>query len=47
MSNQTKTILCEYHHDPVDRLSAQKTPGQTATQHFYQGDHLATEVQGP
>lgn len=46
MSSQTKALLCEYRYDPVDRLSAQITPGQAAAEHFYHRDHLVTEVKG-
>ena len=46
MTSARETILCEYHYDPLDRLTSQALPDTPERQRFYCKSRLATEIQG-
>ena len=46
MSTQLRSLLCEYHYDPLDRLTSHTQPNAPVHQRFYCKSRLATEIQG-
>ncbi len=46
MQSNRETVLCHYHYDPLDRLTASAPSAQANAQRFYLKDRLATEIQG-
>jgi RHS repeat-associated protein len=46
MQPNRQVLLCRYHYSPLDRLTASTPAAEVNTQHFYQKDRLATEIQG-
>jgi len=44
MQTHSKTPLCSYHYDALDRLVDCKLSGQESARRFYQKDRLATEI---
>jgi RHS repeat-associated protein len=46
MQLDQRTLLCQYHYDPLDRLVASTPSAQASVQRFYQKDRLVTEIQG-
>ena len=46
MQPHSKTLLCRYHYDPLDRLVDCTLPGQEGARRFYQKDRLTTEIHG-
>ncbi|WP_080925226.1 RHS repeat-associated core domain-containing protein [Pseudomonas fluorescens] len=46
MLTQLRSLLCEYHYDPLDRLTSHAQPNAPAHQRFYCQSRLATEIQG-
>jgi len=44
MQTHSKTLLCRYQYDPIDRLVDCKLSGQESARRFYQKDRLATEI---
>lgn len=46
MQSSRETLLCHYHYDPLDQLTASSPAKQATTQRFYLKDRLATEIQG-
>lgn len=46
MMNQLRSLLCEYHYDPLDRLISHAQPNTSLHQRFYCKSRLATEIQG-
>ncbi|WP_411740707.1 MULTISPECIES: RHS repeat-associated core domain-containing protein [unclassified Pseudomonas] len=46
MTSPRETVLCQYHYDPLDRLTSHALPDTPERQRFYCKSRLATEVQG-
>jgi RHS repeat-associated protein len=46
MTSSRETVLCQYHYDPLDRLTSHALPDVPERQRFYCKSRLATEVQG-
>ncbi|WP_223467243.1 RHS repeat-associated core domain-containing protein [Pseudomonas sp. GL-RE-26] len=46
MLTQLRSLLCDYHYDPLDRLTSHAQPNTPAHQRFYCQSRLATEIQG-
>jgi RHS repeat-associated protein len=46
MQTHSKTLLCRYQYDPLDRLVDCELSGQESARRFYQKDHLVTEING-
>ncbi|MFJ3367677.1 RHS repeat-associated core domain-containing protein [Pseudomonas sp. NPDC086251] len=46
MQIDSKTLLCRYQYDALNRLVANTPLTQAVTQRFYMNDRLATEIQG-
>jgi RHS repeat-associated protein len=46
MLTQLRSLLCEYHYDPLDRLTSHTQPNAPVHQRFYCKSRLATEIQG-
>jgi RHS repeat-associated protein len=46
MQIDSKTLLCRYRYDALNRLVANTPSAQADTQRFYLRDRLATEIQG-
>jgi RHS repeat-associated protein len=46
MSCPDETVLCRYHYDPLDRLTACTPSAQARTQRFYLKERLTSEIQG-
>ena len=46
MQKDSSTRLCNYHYDPLDRLSRSQSSDQTSIGRFYNQSRLATEIQG-
>jgi len=46
MWNHSKTLICRYRYDPLDRLADCTPTTQASSQRFYLKDRLVTEVQG-
>ena len=46
MQPNRETLLCHYHYDPLDQLTASSPAKQANIQRFYLKDRLATEIQG-
>ena len=46
MQTHSKTLLCRYQYDPLDRLVDCELSGQESARRFYQKDRLATEING-
>nr|WP_314529348.1 RHS repeat-associated core domain-containing protein [uncultured Pseudomonas sp.] len=46
MISPSKTVLCHYHYDPLDRLINHALPDLPERQRFYCKSRLATEIQG-
>ncbi|MBF4556067.1 RHS repeat-associated core domain-containing protein [Pseudomonas sp. p50] len=44
MQTYSKTLLCRYHYDPLDRLVDCTLSGQENLRRFYQNNRLATEI---
>ncbi|WP_095051768.1 RHS repeat-associated core domain-containing protein [Pseudomonas sp. Irchel s3b2] len=40
------SVLCNYHYDPLDRLTSDSSPSTPVRHRFYCKSHLATEIQG-
>jgi hypothetical protein len=39
-------VLCRYHYDALNRLTASAPSAQASVQRFYLKDRLSTEIQG-
>ncbi|VVP42553.1 hypothetical protein PS862_04962 [Pseudomonas fluorescens] len=46
MPSSRETVLCQYHYDPLDRLTSHALPDTPERQRFYCKSRLATEIQG-
>jgi RHS repeat-associated protein len=46
MTSSRATVLCQYHYDPLDRLTGHALTDTTARQRFYCKSRLANEIQG-
>ncbi|VVN95063.1 RHS repeat-associated core domain-containing protein [Pseudomonas fluorescens] len=46
MTSPRETVLCQYHYDPLDRLTSHALPDTPEHQRFYCKSRLATEIQG-
>ncbi|HCS43423.1 MAG TPA: RHS repeat-associated core domain-containing protein [Pseudomonas sp.] len=46
MPSPRETVLCQYHYDPLDRLTSHALPDIPKRQRFYCKSRLATEIQG-
>ena len=46
MPSPRETVLCQYHYDPLDRLTSHALPDSPERQRFYCKSRLATEIQG-
>ncbi len=46
MDTVEKEILCEYHYDPLDRVTAVSEPRLVPRQRFYLQKRLVTQIQG-
>ncbi|MBI3906206.1 MAG: RHS repeat-associated core domain-containing protein [Pseudomonas fluorescens] len=46
MLTQLRSLLCEYHYDPLDCLTSHAQPNAPVHQRFYCQSRLATEIQG-
>lgn len=46
MTSPRETVLCQYHYDPLDRLTSHALPDSPERQRFYCKSRLATEIQG-
>jgi len=46
MASPRETVLCQYHYDPLDRLTSHALPDTPERQRFYCKSRLATEIQG-
>lgn len=46
MPPQSKSLLCNYRYDPLDRLVANALPDEPERQRFYCKSRLATEIHG-
>ena len=46
MTSSRETVLCQYHYDPLDRLTSHALPDIPERQRFYCKSRLATEIQG-
>jgi RHS repeat-associated protein len=46
MLTQLRSLLCEYHYDPLDRLTSHAQPNAPVHRRFYCKSRLATEIQG-
>jgi len=46
MLTQLRSLLCEYHYDPLDRLTSHAQPNTPVYQRFYCKSRLANEIQG-
>lgn len=46
MASQHKTLLCQYHYDPLDQLTGHTQSESLELQRFYCKTRMATEIQG-
>ena len=46
MASQHKTLLCQYHYDPLDQLTGHPQSESLELQRFYCKTRMATEIQG-
>ena len=46
MPSNRATVLCSYHYDALNRLTASAPSAQASVQRFYLKDRLTTEIQG-
>jgi len=46
MPSNRATVLCSYHYDALNRLTASAPSAQASVQRFYLKDRLSTEIQG-
>ena len=47
MTSSRETVLCQYHYDPLDRLTSHALTDSPERQRYYCKSRLATEIQGP